>query len=294
MTIELPRRPDDGHKGTFGTVLVVGGCDDSDSMMLGGPAFAALGALRSGAGRCFLAAPAAILAESLSVAPSATGVPLHDAPSAIQRLHDATQQIDAEVLGPALGRSPSAVDVVRSRLATDGPPLVVDADGLNVLAEHADIASGSRTRVLTPHPGEYARLACAYGLPSAGDGDESRTQAAAALATHSRCIVVLKGSRTIVSDGKRHWMCESGSVVLATAGTGDVLSGIIGGLLAQPANNDAFANAVLGTWLHASAGSLWASRQGDRGLLAAELAFAVPEVLHACTMGHCELPDIPS
>ncbi|MCH2148524.1 MAG: NAD(P)H-hydrate dehydratase [Phycisphaerales bacterium] len=294
MTIELPRRPGDGHKGTFGTVLVVGGCNDSDSMMLGGPAFAALGALRSGAGRCVLATPAGVLAESLRVAPSATGLPLQDDSRAADRLHEAAGDVDAEVLGPGLGRSASAVDVVRSRLEADGPPLVLDADGLNVLAEHVDMTIGTRIRVLTPHPGEYMRLACAYGLPDAGGDDASRTLAAGALARQTGSVAVLKGSRTIVSDGVRHWICEVGSVVLATAGTGDVLAGIIGGLLAQPSKNDAFANAVLGTWLHAVAGDLWASRNGDRGLLAAELASTVPEVIHACTTGHRELPDVPS
>jgi hydroxyethylthiazole kinase-like uncharacterized protein yjeF len=294
MTMELPRRPLDGHKGTFGTVLVIGGCNDSDSMMLGGPAFAAMGALRSGAGRCVLATPAGVLAEALSVVPSATGVPLSNDSSALESIHVAAQHVQAEVLGPGLGRSPLVGDLVRARLAAVGPPLVLDADGLNVLTDDAAMTFGSRSLVLTPHPGEYARLADTFGLPAAGDDDEHRIVAAASLAQRTRGVVVFKGDRTIVSDGRRAWTCDVGSVVLATGGTGDVLSGVIGGLLAQPSNNDAFANAVLGTWLHARAGDLWASRHGDRGLLAAELAAAVPEVLRECIMGHCELPDVPS
>lgn len=296
MSITLPRRPDDGHKGTFGTVLVVGGCDDVDSMMLGGPAFSALGALRSGSGRCVLATPKQVLAEALGAAPSATGLPLAEDESAIDRIRVAAREVQAEVVGPGFGRSGWAVAIVRDRLASTGPPLVLDADGLNALARCPEMVPGERALVLTPHPGEYQRMAMAFELsPSvAGKTDDERTTAASTLAGHTGGTVVLKGDRTVVSDGLRSWVCEVGSVSLATAGTGDVLSGVLGGLLAQPSENDVFENAVLGVWLHAMAGDLWSSRHGDRGLLAADLAAAIPDVLQECVSGRRALPAVQS
>ena len=296
MTIALPPRPADGHKGTFGTVLVVGGCDDEVGVMLGGPAFAALGALRSGAGRCVLAMPRSILAEALSVSPSATGLPLAtDAGEAMTQLQEAGASMQAEVIGPGLGQSPWAASILEARLAGPGPPVVLDADGLNLLAQDAGVLrSSKRDMILTPHPGEYARLAEALGLPAAEQDDASRREAAETLATESGAVVVLKGARTIVTDGSRTWICDVGSAVLATAGTGDVLAGLIGGFKAQSAECECFESAVLGTWVHACAGERWAASHADRGLLAAELAEAVPGVLEACRRGDLDLPRCPS
>ena len=292
MTPTLPHRPADGHKGTFGTVLVVGGCSDSNSMMVGGPAFAALGALRTGAGRCVLAVPSAVLAETLSVAPSATGLPL--AEDAIESIHGVALDVQAEVVGPGLGRSTSAVTIVRDRLGADGSPLVLDADGLNILAAHPGMPRGSRPLIVTPHVGEHARLASAFDLSDAGDDDVGRSSAAIAMADRLDAVVVLKGHRTVVADRQRAWVCTVGSSVLATGGTGDVLAGTIAGLLAQPSDNDCMESAVLGVWLHALAGERWKLHHGDRGLLAGELAAEIPAVLHECTAGGSPLPDLSS
>jgi len=259
-------------------------------VMLGGPAFAALGALRSGTGRCVLAMPRSILAEALSVSPSATGLPLAaDAGEATTQLQEAGDSMQAEVIGPGLGQSPWAASILRARLASPAPPVVLDADALNLLAQDAGVLrSSERDMILTPHPGEHARLAETLELPEAGQDDASRREAAEALATETGAVVVLKGARTVVTDGSRTWTCDVGSAVLATAGTGDVLAGLIGGFRAQDAGS--FESAVLGTWVHACAGERWAASRADRGLLAAELAETVPEVLEACRRGDLDLP----
>lgn len=295
--VALPPRPVDGHKGTFGTVLVVGGCDTSTSLMVGGPAFAALGALRSGAGRCILATPRSMLAEALTVAPSATGLPLDaEIEQAVSQLDASRAAVQSRVVGPGLGCSAWSEAVVASQLGLDGPPLVLDADGLNLLAARpAMLMEGSRSMILTPHPGEYARLADAFNLPAAGEDDASRRTAAAALAKRLGGVAVLKGRGTVASDGERTWTCEAGSVALATAGSGDVLAGLLAGLLAQVDEGmDLLATAILGTWLHAVAGERWASSHADRGLLAAELAEAVPGVIEGCRTGELEPPRCPS
>ena len=197
--------------------------------------------------------------------------------------------MQAEVIGPGLGRSPWAASLLEARLADSGPPVVLDADALNLVSEDARILrSSERDMILTPHPGEHARLAESLELPMAGQDDASRGEAARTLAIEAGGVVVLKGDRPVVTDGDRAWTCDAGSAVLATAGTGDVLAGLIGGFRAQGAGS--FESAVLGTWVHACAGERWSASHADRGLLATELAEAVPGVLEACRNGELDLP----
>lgn len=285
--MSLPSRPDGGHKGTFGTIVVVGGQCGRGSVMLGSPVLAALGALRCGAGRVVLAMPEPLLNQALSLVPSATGCSLQvdddgviDAASAIPRLAAVVEDVQAIAVGPGLGRDEAARDVVASLLAGEGAPLVVDADGLNAIADRPSMLTQSRRLcVFTPHPGEYSRLAAALGLPSYSPDEASRGQAAASLARCVAGVAALKGPGTVVSDGERNWTCASGSVVLAVPGSGDVLTGVVASLLGQHRSADPAALVALAVRLHARAGLQWQERHGDAGMLATELADELPMTL---------------
>lgn len=300
-SLKLPPRDPHGHKGTFGTVAIVGGCADARTRMIGAPAIAALAALRSGAGLARVLCPGPILNDVISITPSATGVALPTGAGGNVIPHEAaevfdshTQSADAIVIGPGLGWNADPLDplaegtraiVLRAILHAE-VPLVVDADALTALSSTPDFARDFRAQaILTPHPGEHKRLATALSLPLAGDDDASRLSACESLARRVGCIVVLKGAGTVVSDGQQSWKCNHGHACLATAGTGDVLSGVLGGLLAQHSKPAArprlslFEVACLGVQAHALAGEQWARLNGQAGLVASELADMLPAVL---------------
>ena len=289
----MPPRPSDGHKGTFGTTLVVGGAT-GPRRMLGGPCIAARAALRSGCGLAVLGVPESLATAALSMVPEATAVPLSitdtcDAP-AIQAVREAASTAHAVVCGPGLGAPTGVRALVDAVADLEDRPRVLDADALNALA------GSPRTTlhgpiVLTPHPGEWNRLARRLGIERDAIADVDRPRAAAELARRldgggGPVVVVLKGDRTVVSDGRRLWRCDAANPALATAGSGDVLAGVLGGLLAQfhpragaPARSpilDAFDLACLGVALHAEAGAGWRRRNGDAGLLAHELTDELP------------------
>ena len=224
----LSPRPMTGHKGTFGTVTVVGGCVNDESVMLGAPALAALGALRAGAGLVRLMMPAPLLAGALAVCPTATGIPLDiedgdiDVQSAIEDFDDAARKSSAVVIGPGLGRSRGAAALTIRSIQHEDSPTVIDADALNVLADTPEFWLDFRAAaILTPHPGEFRRLADAVRVSGDPTDDAARPALASALARKLGCIVALKGARTVVSDGVRAWTCERGHVCMATGGTGD-------------------------------------------------------------------------
>jgi len=300
-SLKLPSRDPHGHKGTFGTVAIVGGCADDRSRMIGAPAIAALAALRAGAGLARVLCPAPILNDVIAITPSATGVALPTGAAGNLIAHEAaelfdlhTQTADSIVIGPGLGWNADPLDplaegtraiVLRAILHAD-VPLVVDADALTALASTPDFARDFRAAaILTPHPGEHKRLAAALALPPAGEDDASRLTACESLARRIGCIVVLKGAGTVVSDGQQSWKCDHGHACLATAGTGDVLSGLLGGLLAQHAKSTArprlslFEVACIGVQSHAIAGEVWAKSNAQAGLVAHELADLLPAVL---------------
>lgn len=289
---ELPARAAAGHKGTFGTVLVIGGCAHGPRQMLGGAMLAARGALRAGAGRVVAAVPEPLAHEALMVLPEATVVPLPTDGSGVLRPSAAAEAIDtalpeagALVIGPALGPSAEAGQMVMRLLAMEGKPMVVDADAIRHFASHADAALDLRaTTVFTPHPGEAAVLAESLALDIDCIERATRPSAAMMLAQRLGAVVVLKGAGTVTSDGLRCWRCDAGNAALATGGSGDVLAGIAGGLLAQFARSGpepVAGLAALAVELHARAGDLWRDRHGDAGALAHELADLVPDVLGA-------------
>lgn len=307
----LPERRQDGHKGTFGTVSVIGGSCAGGMVMLGAPVLAGRAALRAGCGLCRLVMPEPLLAAALSALPSATGVVLPvDETGAIVG-HEAAAVVDgvlatssAVVLGPGLGRGPGVEALVLRVIQQKTTPVVVDADALNAMAGIPEVWRDFHApAVLTPHPGEFRRLAESMKITLDPVAKGTRPSAAESLAQRLGCVVVLKGAGTIVSDGARTWRCERGHPCLGTAGTGDVLGGLIGSLLAQhfdatrmlaaarlAQKSPALAGKVSGGWTpydlarvgveaHARAGELWAATHGPAGLLAGELADLLPGLL---------------
>jgi NAD(P)H-hydrate epimerase len=323
----LPARAPHGHKGTFGTVLVIGGhratgVEGSVRTMLGAPALAATAALRSGAGCAVLAMPAALLPAGLTICPAATGVELPacadgglDASGAAARIDAVIGSVDAIVLGPGLGSGVGSgvgsgighgsgtghaeERMVMRLLANPDRPIVLDADGLNCLAATREGWRDIRAPlILTPHPGEFARLAEPLGITHSPTESASRAIAAGELARRLGAIVVLKGSRTVVSDGLRRWECVTGvdgggSPVLAVGGSGDVLAGIIGGFVSQFAGQSGRRPAQLGLFeiacwavrVHATAGERWTTSHGSAGMLPTDLADELPATIESFRRG---------
>ncbi|MCH2137539.1 MAG: NAD(P)H-hydrate dehydratase [Phycisphaerales bacterium] len=281
----LPPRPAAGHKGDFGTMAIVGGCHSTDAVMLGAPVLAARAALRTGCGGAHMHLPGPLAVDALMQLCEATFVPRpDDIIEARDRLAAAT--CDAMVIGPGLGTGDDEGALVEGVLANAGPPTVVDADALNALAASCTWQwPASRAVVLTPHPGEYARLAVRLALPSAGDSSRSRLAAAVALAQSTHAVVVLKGYGTVVAAPDRQpWVCDRGGPELAVPGSGDVLAGILAAVIALRAKaglDDLFEASKTAVWLHALAGERHARDNGPCGMLASELADQVPHVLKA-------------
>ena len=272
----VPPRPPDAHKGHAGRLLVIAGSPGKT----GAAGLALAGALRGGAGLVTLAAREEVLALALSGRPEAMSLPLHGhgplGPGDLEPLLSAAREVDALVVGPGIPRGPETGALLRALLAGAGRPAVIDADALNALAAaraEGGVAGLPSPAVLTPHPGEMARLC---GLPvEAVQAD--RVGLAARQAAAWGCTVVLKGARTVVAGAAGPpAVIPTGNAGLATGGTGDVLAGLAGALLAGGiAARDA---ARAAAWVHGRAGDLAARRLGQRGLLASDLADALGEV----------------
>ena len=291
---QLPPRAPEGHKGTFGAVLVIGG-HAANPVMLGGPALAARAALRSGCGLCTLAMPAPLLASALAVASSATGCALPvqpdgslDPSGCAEAVDPPLARADAVVIGPGMGAGFPVQQLVLRVAGAAAVPVVIDADGLNALAASQAFALDLRAPIaLTPHPGEFARLAQALELDLDPVDPASRPHAAATLAARLGCVVVLKGAHTVVSDGIRVWTCAAVEPALATGGSGDALGGVLAGLAAQFVRADAaqpmplFDAACLAVQLHADSAARWAAVHGHAGMLAQEIADGIPDAMAA-------------
>jgi NAD(P)H-hydrate epimerase len=258
----LPARRHDAHKGTFGTVLVVAGSDG----MLGAAILCARGALRGGAGLVQVALPAALRAVFTVAVPAATTLG-----RSISDVVRAAKAAQAVVVGPGMGQTAATRSLVRALLLLDCP-LVLDADALNVSSPLRKPLVGA-PRILTPHPGEAARL---LGC-DVGDVQQDRKGSAVLLARRSGGIVVLKGAGTLVCDGERMFVNTTGNPGMATGGSGDVLAGLLGALLAQ--GMTPFSAACLAVHAHGKAGDLVAQRLSQAGLCAEDLPLAIAEVL---------------
>jgi len=286
-TVQLPRRKRDAHKGDFGRVLVVGGSRG----MIGAPALASNAALRGGAGLVTFAAPAAIQPAVATLCPCATSVPLacrNDdelAVAAARQMMDTAGRCDVLAVGPGLGVGAPQQSLVRLALEQPDKPLVLDADGLNNLATLDGWPALRRCPlVLTPHPGEFARLT----KRSIGDIQSDRENAAIAAAQEwsdaakadAPLVVVLKGAGTVVTDARRLFVNDTGNPGMASGGAGDVLTGLTAALLAQGLAS--FDAACLAVWAHGRAGDLAAEQIGEISLIATDLLEYLPAALDEC------------
>ena len=271
----LPPRPSGGHKGDFGRVAIVAGSRGRT----GAAILAARGALRGGAGLVTVLCPSSLEPIIVAALPEAMTYGLPERAGALdsaagEELVPRLADFDAAVVGPGLGTSPETVAAVEEVVSRAALPMVLDADGLNAFAGRARaLASRRGTIVATPHPGEAGRL---LGR-AASEVQATRLESARELARQTGGCVLLKGegSLTAEPDG-RVVVNSSGTPLLATAGSGDVLSGLIGSLLAAGlTGRDA---AAAGAWLHGAAGERLQGTLGDAGLLAHEVADALPLV----------------
>lgn len=268
----LPRRKRDAHKGDFGRVLLICGAEG----YTGAPALAAMAAARSGAGLVFVCVPSSVypIVASHLLEPMVFPMPEEHGQlsgQAVAPLLERLRGCDACLIGCGLGRSEGVFQVVRAVLQRAQCPVVVDADGINVLAGHMDILRGAACPViLTPHEGEALRLA----PESRGMTREDRL---ALLHQLTGATVLLKGENTLIYDGTDCFRNPTGNPGLATGGSGDVLSGIIVSLLGQ--GLPPVRAAAAGAWLHGRAADLCAEAAGEYGLLPSDLFGMLPRLL---------------
>lgn len=277
----LPPRPREGHKGTFGTVLVVAGSRG----MAGAAVLAGRAALRGGAGLVRVACPENVWDVVAAAYPGYTtwGIPLaadgSPTPDAAEQLiAAAVAGSDVVAIGPGLGRQSGTIHFVRRLLELLPPlPLVVDADGLFTLSPYIDHPlSAGRPAVFTPHPGEFARLT-GWPLPQT---PHDRTAQVLRFTQRWPHVLLLKGADTLVSDGRRLYVNRTGNPGMATGGSGDVLTGLLAALLAQ--GLPPFEAAVLAAWVHGRAGDLAAAALGQTALTAVDLLDFLPYALREC------------
>jgi len=270
----LPERRADSHKGTFGHVLVIAGSWGKT----GAAALAGLGALRAGAGLVTVATRPEALVPVMQHSPELMGVELINegplSPADLNALLDAADGKQAVVLGPGIPRGEETGKLLQTFLEELTIPCVLDADGLNALAGNVEVLKKAKgDLLLTPHPGEMARL---MGL-TAQEVNADRVRAVRSLSTMTQVVVVLKGARTAIAreDGTV-FLNPTGNPGLASGGTGDVLAGVCGALLAQGLSTEDAA--VTGVYAHGLAGDLVAKRAGKMGLIASDLFEGLGEV----------------
>ena len=267
----LPDRNPWGHKGNFGKLLLLCGSRG----YTGAAFFAAMGALRSGAGLVFLGVPESIYGIEAVKLNEPVIFPLPDAggrlsADAVPEILTRLSQMDAVLVGPGLGQPEGTLAVVRAVLEKAQCPVVVDADGINVLSAHRDLLRGRKSpTILTPHDGEFARLGGVIG--------EDRMAAAAALAEELGCVVLLKGHETCITDGIDGYINPTGNPGMAVGGSGDVLAGVITALLG--AGLPPLEAAACGAWLHGAAGDRCAAELGQYGMLPTDMLSALPRLM---------------
>ncbi len=264
----VPRRPEEAHKGTFGHLLVLGG----SRRMTGAALLAVKAGLRSGTGLVTLGIPAGVHKLIAPAMLSAMSLPLPPddsdrfTPEAVRPALEFAAGVTAIALGPGVSTEAPVAQFVTAFAKRAPVAMVIDADGLNCLAaDPAGPDAGPGTRILTPHPGEAARL---LRCP-VSEVQKDRRVSAALLANRHHAVVALKGHGTIVTDGESFYRNDTGNPGMATGGTGDVLTGLIGGLLAT--GMPAFDAAVLGVHLHGLAGDLAAATLSEPALTAGDL-----------------------
>ena len=267
-TLAQLRREPSAHKGRFGHVLVLAG----STGFAGAACMTAQAALRSGAGLVTLGVPASLLPIAAAKLTACMTRPCREVPGgafALGALPDIVafaERCTVVALGPGIGRHRSTEKLVQALVRRLDRPLVLDADGLNAFEGQAALLDGAPApRVLTPHPGEMARL---IGL-STREIQASRAEVAKQFAKKHSLVVALKGHRTVVTDGDRLYENQTGNPGLASGGTGDVFTGMVAGLLAQ--GLEPFAATCLAVYLHGLAADLAVTETGEQALVATDL-----------------------
>ena len=267
----LPDRDPWGYKGSFGKILLLCGSRG----FTGAAYLAAMGALRSGAGLTFLGVPESIYAIEAVKLNEPVVFPLPDkdgklSREAIPEILNRLPNMDAVLIGCGLGQSEDTFQVVKAVLENAACPVVLDADGINVLSAHRDILRGRQAvTILTPHDGEFARLGGQIG--------KDRMAAAKALAQDLGCIVLLKGHETCITDGESSYLNRTGNPGMAVGGSGDVLAGIIVSLLGQ--GIEPLEATAVAAWLHGAAGDICAREIGQYGMLPTDMLKTLPRLL---------------
>ena len=267
----LPDRDPWGHKGTFGRILLLCGSRG----YTGAAYLAAMGALRCGAGLTFLGVPESIYDIEAVKLNEPVVIPLPDDKGmlsifAVPEIEKRLPQMDAVLVGCGLGQSPGTFAVVKSVLEQAKCPVVLDADGINVLTAHKDILRGrAYPTILTPHEGEFLRFGGTVG--------EDRMASAAHFSREWNSIVLLKGHRTCITDGTLSYRNETGNPGMAVGGSGDVLAGMVVSLLGQGIKP--LEAAACAAWLHGAAGDLCAEEIGQYGMLPTDMLTRIPRLL---------------
>lgn len=267
----LPDRLPDTHKGDYGKILLICGSRG----YTGAAALATMGALRSGAGLVYLAVPESIYEIEATKLWEPVITPLVDVDGKLSvdvcdQLTFLMNDKDAILIGPGLGQSEGVRCAVQKVLKDFTGPVVVDADGINALAQHKDILRGRTSpTILTPHAGEFARIADRIS------GD--RVKDAMKFAADYGVILLLKGHKTIITDGNTLYINTTGNPGMAVGGSGDVLAGIITSLIGQ--GIAPLEAAACGAWLHGAAGDLCAAEIGQYGMLPTDMLHALPRLM---------------
>ncbi len=267
----LPDRQPDSYKGDYGKILLLCGSRG----YTGAAYLAAMGALRSGAGLVYLGVPESIYEIEAVKLNEPIVFPLCEesgmyAVEACDQLGDLNGRYDAILIGPGIGKSAGTLALTAYVLQSFHGPVVVDADGINVLVEHKNILRGrAYPTILTPHDGEFARI-CGESLPD-------RVAAAKALACDLQSIVLRKGHSTVITDGSKTYINSTGNAGMATGGSGDVLAGILVSLLGQ--GIPPVQAAACAAWLHGAAGDICAEAMGQYGMLPSDMLTVLPRLV---------------
>ena len=267
----LPDRSSDSHKGDYGKILLLCGSRG----YTGAAALAAMGALRCGAGLVYLGVPESIYAIEAAklLEPVVFPLPDEDGKLSVKALDKITQMLpnmDAVLIGPGLGQGKGVFIVIEAVLKQFQKTIVIDADGINVLAGHIDILRGrTAPTILTPHMGEFSRIS--------GQVCKDRVADAAQFASDNGVILLLKGHRTVITDGTDCYINSTGNPGMAVGGSGDVLAGMITALLGQGVAP--LQAAACAAWLHGAAGDICEKEIGQYGMLPSDMLRVLPRLL---------------
>ena len=267
----LPERDPFAHKGHFGRILLLCGSRG----YTGAAALAAKGALRVGAGLVHLGVPESIyVIEAIKLTepivfplPEKNGMLSQDAISSLENM---LPIMDAVLIGPGIGKSQDCEHLVEHILTCFNGPVILDADGINLMARHKDIIRGrTNATILTPHVGEFVRFG--------GADIDATVDEAENMARDLGAIIILKGHNTVITDGFETYINETGNPGMAVGGSGDVLAGMVVGLVGQKIQP--LKAAACGVWLHGKAGDLCAQNMGQYGMLPSDMLHYIPHLM---------------